>query len=102
MARPSTKPAARKAKPPKPVIPPPLDERPILFAQVGGPPADWRKLRIVRLANGKEIRDVYRADAHNGWVEIAVRDEAGKVQADGQGRVRTRREQVRIRIERRA
>lgn len=91
------------AKAPKqPPIPPSLDEKPILYAKSGGPPADWRNLRIVNLATGKEIRDVHEADAFNGWVKVAVRDEADPSRFKSQGgSILMRRLDVRIRIERR-
>jgi len=76
----------------------PFPPRPVLYIKAGSVPADWRAFRVL-YANGRPIRDVVEADAHNGWFVQAVRRE-GELLRDGAGRLRTRRIEAKIRIER--
>lgn len=89
--KPAVKPAS--AAPKQPPIPPKLEGKPILYAKAGGPPANWRDLRVVAVATGKELRDVIEANAFDGWVVQRVRDGAGKLTAG------ERRVVVKVRIE---
>ena len=98
MARPATKPARQPKAPKQPPIPPALEERPILYAKSGGPPVNWRKLRIMRVSTGKEVRDVVEANAFEGWVVQALRDDEGNLKRRG-AELSTRRVEMKIRIE---
>lgn len=81
-------------------IPPP--DRQLLYVKAGGPPDSWRKVRVIRKANGQEVRDVVEANAHEGWFDQAVRNKAGNIERDKVGRMIIRRVRAAIRLEIRA
>lgn len=74
-------------------------ERPILYVKAGGPPKNWKSVRVIRKANGQEVRDVVEANAHEGWLDQAVRDKAGAIERDKVGRMIIRRVRAAIRLE---
>lgn len=74
-------------------------DRPILYVKAGGPPENWRKVRVIRKANGQEVRDVVEANAHEGWFDQAVRDKAGNIKRDKVGRMIIRRVRSAIKLE---
>lgn len=79
--------------------PTPTAERPLLYVKAGGPPANWKAVRVIRKANGQEVRDVVEANAYDGWFDQAVRDKAGAVERDKVRRMIIRRVRAAIRLE---
>lgn len=65
---------------------PPTEPRPLLYVKAGGPPDNWRQVRVIRKANGQEVRDVVEANAHEGWFRQVQRDKAGNIERDKIGR----------------
>lgn len=77
-----------------------MGDRPILYAKAGGPPGNWRSLRVVHKANGREVKDVLEANAHEGWYVARVRGADGRFAKNSRGdAVLTKRVQAAIRIE---
>jgi hypothetical protein len=77
-------------------------DKPILYAKVGGPPADWRNLVIKLASNGQEVRDVLEVNAHAGWYVQHVRRPDGKLDIDPlRGTAKTRKVWRKVKIERR-
>lgn len=72
--------------------------RPVLYLKAGSIPADWKSYRVL-YANGRPVRDVVEANSHAGWFVQAIR-EKGELMRDHGGRLRTRRVEAKIRIER--
>ena len=54
----------------------------ITYAVVGGPPHDWRGLKIFELVTGSEVRDVLEVNTAEGWLIRYVRDESGMIFID--------------------
>ena len=73
-------------------------DRPILYLKAGSIPSDWRSCRVL-YANGREVRDVLEANAHEGWFVQAVRAK-GVIQRRRDGSPVTRKVWSKIRIER--
>lgn len=70
----------------------------IRYAKVGGPPNNWRGLRIVDLDTGAEIRRVIEVDADRGWLIRLVTDENGRLKLNDT-RTEVARERVTGRFE---
>lgn len=77
-----------------------MTDKPILYVKAGVTPG-WRELDVVFKANGRVLRDVIEADAHNGWYVQAVRDAEGMVQRRRDGSMVTKRMIGHVRIVRR-
>lgn len=57
----------------------PVAPEPLTYALVGGPPRDWRGLKIFDLDTAAEITEVVEVDTANGWVIRYVTDDRGQV-----------------------
>ena len=79
-----------------------MAERPILYVKTGGPPADWREMRVHLARGGKLVPDVREANAHEGWYVQALRRPDGHLDIDPRtGTYRTRKVYRKIKITRR-
>lgn len=77
-------------------------DKPILYAKVGGPPADWRDLEFRLASNGQLVRDLLEVNAHAGWYVQQVRLPDGRFDIDPlRGTVKTRKVWRKVKIERR-
>jgi len=55
---------------------------PITYAKAGGPPDNWRGLKIYDLDTGKEVWDVEEVSAVEGWLIRMKRNEKGEIFID--------------------
>lgn len=56
---------------------------PLIYAKVGGPPANWNRLDIKK--NGVSRHDVMEVDVLGCWAMVFARDSSGHLMDDGSG-----------------
>lgn len=71
----------------------------IPYAKAGGPPEDWKDLRVFNLDTGLEVRSVTEVNTAEGWVVRMRRDLDGGIIVEN-GEIATERLEGRFAIRR--